>query len=209
MATGIAYAAMTFLGRVECRLARFPLRGARASAGAFQGWSGREDDGSAGVAAGCLCECLGGVGEAVAGGDRNLKLPVRESPREFAQLVSVRADVDAGDRDAALLAGRVWGDGRQPPAVGHRPDRSGRTAACRVDCGDHSVASRYRADLFGPFFIVVVDDLARPQRAYPLLACGAGRRDDLGAAQRAKGDQQAAGDSAGTVDQELLIGADV
>jgi hypothetical protein len=49
-------------------------------------------------------KCLGGVGEAVAGGDRNLKLPVRESLREFAQLVSVRADVDAGDLDAALLA---------------------------------------------------------------------------------------------------------
>jgi len=68
---------------------------------------------------------------------------------------------------------------------------------------------RYRADLFGPFLIVVVDDLARPQRAYPLLACRACRRDDLGAAQRAEGDQQAAGDSAGSVDQELLTGADV
>jgi hypothetical protein len=59
------------------------------------------------VAASCLGECLGGVGEAVAGGDRNLQLPVSKSLREFAQLVSVRADVDAGDRDAALLAGRV------------------------------------------------------------------------------------------------------
>jgi hypothetical protein len=49
----------------------------------------------------------------------------------------------------------------------------------------------------------------RPQRAYPLPACGACRRDDLGAAQRAEGDQQAAGDSAGSVDQELLTGADV
>jgi hypothetical protein len=48
-----------------------------------------------------------------------------------------------------------------------------------------------------------------PQRAYPLPACGACRRDDLGAAQRAEGDQQAAGDSAGSVDQELLTGADV
>ena len=69
----------------------------RTSTGAFQGWSGREDDGSAGVAASCLGECLGGVGEAVAGGDRNPKPPVLEALREFAQLVSVRADVDAGD----------------------------------------------------------------------------------------------------------------
>ena len=44
---------------------------------------------------------------------------------------------------------------------------------------------------------------------YPLLACGACRRDDLSAAQRAEGDQQAAGDSAGAVDQQLLTGADV
>jgi hypothetical protein len=42
---------------------------------AFEDWSGREDNGSADVAAGCLGECLGGVGEAVAGGDRNLKSP--------------------------------------------------------------------------------------------------------------------------------------
>ena len=48
-----------------------------------------------------------------------------------------------------------------------------------------------------------------PSAAYPLLACGACRRDDLGAAQRAEGDQQAAGDSAGSVDQELLTGVDV
>ena len=59
--------------------ARLPLRGARASTGAFQGWSGREDDGSADVTASCLGECLGGGGEAVAGGDRNLKLPVLEA----------------------------------------------------------------------------------------------------------------------------------
>src|SRR5262249_5527593 len=83
--------------------ARLPLRGARTSTGAFQGWSGREDDGSADVAASCLGGCLGGVGEAVAGGDRNLKLPVLEALREFAQLVSVRTDVDAGD-----LMPRCW-----------------------------------------------------------------------------------------------------
>jgi hypothetical protein len=39
--------------------------------------------GSADVAASSLGECLGGIGEAVAGGDRNLKLPVPESLREF------------------------------------------------------------------------------------------------------------------------------
>src|SRR4249919_3868216 len=73
----------------------------------FPGWSGREGDRPGGVAAGCLGECLGGIGEAVAGGDRDLQLSVSELLREVAQLVSVRTDVDAGDRDAALLAGRV------------------------------------------------------------------------------------------------------
>jgi hypothetical protein len=132
------------------------------------GWSEREDDGSADVAGSCLGERLGSVGEGTAGGDRNLKLPVPESLREFTQLVSVCADVEVGDRDSALLAGRVLGDGRQPPAVGHRPDRASCTAACRVDRSGYSVTPRYRADLFGPFLIVVVNDLARPQRAYPL-----------------------------------------
>jgi hypothetical protein len=56
--------------------------------------------------------------EAVAGSDRISKLPVLEALREYARLVSVRADVDIEDRDAAMLAGRVWSDGRQPPAVG-------------------------------------------------------------------------------------------
>src|SRR5512133_878904 len=88
----------------------------------FPGWSGREGDRPGGVAAGCLGECPGGIGEAVAGGDRDLQLPVPELLREVAQLVSVGTDVDAGDRDAALLAGRVGGDGRQAPAVGDRPD---------------------------------------------------------------------------------------
>jgi hypothetical protein len=59
------------------------------AASGLRGWSGHEDDGSADVAASCLGECLGGVGEAVAGGDRNPNLPVSESLREFAQLVSV------------------------------------------------------------------------------------------------------------------------
>jgi hypothetical protein len=44
---------------------------------------------------------------------------------------SVRTDVDTGDRDAALLAGRVWGDSTQPLAVDHRPDCAGRTARVR------------------------------------------------------------------------------
>ena len=89
-----------------------------ASTGAFQGWSVREDDGSADVAAKCLGECLGGVGEAVAGGDRNLKLPVPESLREFAQLVSVRASrppsatariaLDAPPRAALTAAATPW-----------------------------------------------------------------------------------------------------
>lgn len=54
----------------------------------FSGWSGREGDRPGGVAAGCLGECLGGIGEVVAGGDRDLQ-PVSELLREVAQLVSV------------------------------------------------------------------------------------------------------------------------
>jgi hypothetical protein len=46
--------------------------------GPYPGWSGREDDGAGGVAAGCLGECLGGIGEAVAGGDRDRQLPASE-----------------------------------------------------------------------------------------------------------------------------------
>jgi len=41
-------------------------------------WSGREDDGSGGVAAGHLGEGPGGIGETVGGGDRDLQLPVAE-----------------------------------------------------------------------------------------------------------------------------------
>lgn len=67
-----------------------------ASTGAFQSRSGRDDDSSADVAVSCLRECLRGASDAVAGGDRNLKLPVPESLRKLAQLISVRADVDAG-----------------------------------------------------------------------------------------------------------------
>src|ERR1700722_17710326 len=113
-------------------------------------WSEREDDGSANLAAGCLGERLGCVGEGTAGGDRNLNLSVPEPLRELAQLVSVGADVEVGDRDSALLAGRVLGDSRKSPAIGHRPDRASRAASCRIDRGGHSVTSRYRADLLGP-----------------------------------------------------------
>ena len=60
-----------------------------------------------GVTAGYLGECLSGIGEAVAGCDANVQLPGCELLREFAQLVSIRTDVDVGDGDAALLAGRV------------------------------------------------------------------------------------------------------
>jgi hypothetical protein len=50
--------------------------------------SGREDDGSSGVAASYLGERPGGIGERVAGGDRNLQPAVGELRCEFAQLVS-------------------------------------------------------------------------------------------------------------------------
>jgi hypothetical protein len=49
----------------------------------------------------------------------------------------------------------------------------------------------------------------RAPRALTRCSCGACRRDDLDAARRAEGDQQAAGDSAGSVDQKLLTGVDV
>jgi hypothetical protein len=87
--------------------------------------SGREDDGSGGVAADYLGERPGGIGERVAGGDRNRRLAAGKARRELAQPGSVRADGDAGDRDTAPLAERVGGDGRQPPAVGDRLDRAG------------------------------------------------------------------------------------
>ena len=67
--------------------------------------SGREEDGSGGVATSCQGECLGSIGKMVAGGDRDLLLAICESSRELAQLVSVRADAAAGDCDAALPAG--------------------------------------------------------------------------------------------------------
>ena len=47
----------------------------------------RKDDGSSGVAADYLGECLGSISETVAGGDRDLQLAVCESRREVAQLV--------------------------------------------------------------------------------------------------------------------------
>ena len=65
------------LGRSSIRLCR--RRAGRAST---RGWSGREDDGAWGVAPGGLGERLGGVGEAVAGGDWNPQLRVSELLRE-------------------------------------------------------------------------------------------------------------------------------
>ena len=56
---------------------------------------------------------------------------------------------------------------------------------------------------------MVVDDVARPERGYPLPAGWACRRDDMDAAHRGQGDQQPAGDPAGSVDEELLTGAHV
>ncbi len=57
---------------------------------------------------------------------------------------------------------------RRPPSVTARmalaaPPGAALAAAAPRAPGD-------RADLFGPFVVVVVDDLARPQRADPLLA---------------------------------------
>jgi hypothetical protein len=53
------------------------------------------------VAASCLGECLGGVGEAVAGGDRNLKLPVL-----YRGLIGV-LDPKRDNIAAPLLGGRA------------------------------------------------------------------------------------------------------
>ena len=119
------------------------------------------------MAAGHLGECPGGIGQVVAGGDRDLQLPVSESRREFAQLASVRANVDVVDRDAALLGRRVGGDGGQVPSVGDGPDRAGRTAGYGADRGGRPVAVGERPDVLGPVLVVVVDDVACPQRADP------------------------------------------
>src|SRR5215472_9627534 len=107
-----------------------------------------------------------------------------------------------------LLAWRVRGDGRHAPAVGYRPDRGGGTAGCGVGRGGHPVPAGDRSNLRGPILVVVVDDVARPQRADPLPARRACRRDDLAAAQHGEANQHAAGDPAGSVDQELLTGVD-
>jgi len=112
------------------------------------------------------------MGEMMAGGDRNYHLPIFELLCELAQLITVRADVDAQDRDAALRARWVSGDGRQASAVGDYSDGAGGTSPCRVGRGGYSVASRDRANLFGPFLVGVFDDVARAQGSDPLLARG-------------------------------------
>ena len=56
---------------------------------------------------------------------------------------------------------------RRPPSATALIALRGATG-CRVGRGSHSAASRDRADLFGPILVVVVDDVVRPQRAYPL-----------------------------------------
>ena len=67
----------------------------------------------------------------MAGGDRNYHLPIFELLCELAQLITVRADVDAQDRDAALRARWVSGDGRQASAVGDFSDGAGGTPVPR------------------------------------------------------------------------------
>jgi hypothetical protein len=47
--------------------------------------SGREDNGSGGVATGYQGKCLGSIGETVAGGDRNRQLAISELLRKRAQ----------------------------------------------------------------------------------------------------------------------------
>jgi hypothetical protein len=87
-------------------------------------------------------------------------------------------------------------------------DRGGAASRSGVGGSSQAVAPGDRAYLVWPVRVVVVDDLMRPERAAPLLAGVSCRRDDLGAAQHGQGDHQAARDSAGSVDQDLLARAD-
>src|SRR3954454_20862638 len=111
---------------------------------------GPEDDGAACVAVYRLGECCGGIGEVVGGGDRNRQLAVGELVCQLAQLVSVWADIDVGDRDATLLGGRIRCDRGQPPVVRDCANGVGGIAGNRVDCGGHAPALGDRANLFGP-----------------------------------------------------------
>src|SRR6185437_3311951 len=96
---------------------------------------------------------------------------------------------------------------RRPPsatariAVAAPPGAALAAAATSAAPGD-------RADLFWPLPVVIVDHVARPEPGHPLPVGRACRRDDLSAAQRGQDDQQAAGDPAGPVDQDLLAGPD-
>ena len=108
---------------------------------------------------------------------------------------------------------RCWLGGSEVMVASRPPSATASSAGgagrCCVGRRGHPVAFCQRADLAGPVVVVVVDDLARPQRGHPLLAGRACRSDDLGAAQHGEGDQQAAGESGGAMDQELLTGVDV
>ena len=65
------------------------------------GWSGREDDGSGGMAAGGVGECLGGVGEAEAGRNRDLQPPIAElRSRARARARSLAEDHGTGEWDS-------------------------------------------------------------------------------------------------------------
>lgn len=72
--------------------ARRLLCGARAAAVVPGRWSRYKDYGSGGMAAGHLGQRLNGIGETVAGRDRNRQLAVCELRSELAQTRSVRAE---------------------------------------------------------------------------------------------------------------------
>jgi hypothetical protein len=81
--------------------------------------------------------------------------------------------VNAGDRDAALLAGgsEVMIASRPPSATASIALAG--AAGYRSDRGVHPAVRGDRTDLCGPILVVVVDHVARPEFGHPLLAYGA------------------------------------
>jgi hypothetical protein len=86
------------------------------------------------VAASCLGECLGGVGEGVAGGDRNLKLPVLHREFDWTDFLGVAAPQPSGQfpavphPSASHISGKDRGGAAGlahvvSPIAKRRPDR--------------------------------------------------------------------------------------
>src|SRR3954452_6371991 len=127
----------------------------------------RQRDRAAGTPADRCRKRIRSVMELVARRDRDLELSGREEPREAVELAAVRSHVDARDRDPSVLFGRIRGDGRETTAVANRVDRIPRTVGCCVYGSGYTGAVGNRQNLIRPVLLVVVDDIARPQRGDP------------------------------------------